>query len=235
MIPEWNSFINADCMEYLKEFPDNYFDLAIVDPPYGGVTQGGYMSNKMGGGVAKNRNDYHLGVWQYGRPSDDYFKELLRVSKNQIIWGGNYYASLLPDSQGWIVWDKEKPEGVSFADCELAWTSFDVATRIFKFAWNGMLQGDMKNKEAKIHPTQKPVRLYEWCLSRYAKDGDTILDTHVGSGSSLIACHETDHKYIGFEIDPVYYEKAKQRIDEASSQVNIFQLCGMEQMDISQY
>lgn len=235
MIPEWNSFINADCMEYLKEFPDNYFDLAIVDPPYGGVTQGGYMSNKMGGGVAKNRNDYHLGVWQYGRPSDDYFKELLRVSKNQIIWGGNYYASLLPDSQGWIVWDKEKPEGVSFADAELAWTSFDVATRIFKFAWNGMLQGDMKNKEAKIHPTQKPVRLYEWCLSRYAKEGDTILDTHVGSRSSLIACHETDHKYIGFEIDPVYYEKAKQRIDEASSQVNIFQLCGMEQMDISQY
>ena len=235
MIPEWNSFINADCMDYLKEFPDNYFSLAIVDPPYGGVTQGGYMSNKMGGGVAKNRNDYHLGVWQYGRPSDDYFKELLRVSKNQIIWGGNYYASLLPDSQGWIVWDKEKPEGVSFADCELAWTSFDVATRIFKFAWNGMLQGDMKNKEAKIHPTQKPVRLYEWCLSRYAKDGDTILDTHVSSGSSLIACHETDHKYIGFEIDPVYYEKAKQRIDEASSQVNIFQLCGMEQMDISQY
>ena len=209
MIPDWNSFINADCMDYLKEFPDNYFDLAIVDPPYGGVTQGGYMANKMGGGVAKNRNDYHLGVWQYGRPSDDYFKELLRVSKNQIIWGGNYYASLLPDSQGWIVWDKEKPEGVSFADAELAWTSFDVATRIFKFAWNGMLQGDMKNKEAKIHPTQKPVRLYEWVLSRYAKDGDTILDTHVGSGSSLIACHETDHKYIGFEIDPVYYEKAK--------------------------
>ena len=234
MIPKWNSFINADCMEYLKEFPDNYFSLALVDPPYGGVTQGGYMSNKMGGGVAK-RNDYHLGVWQYGRPSDDYFKELLRVSKNQIIWGGNYYASLLPDSQGWIVWDKEKPEGFSFADAELAWTSFDVATRIFKFAWNGMLQGDMKNKEAKIHPTQKPVRLYEWCLSQYAKDGDTILDTHVGSGSSLIACHETDHKYIGFEIDPVYYEKAKQRIDEASSQVNIFQLCNMEQMDISQY
>jgi len=235
MIPEWNSFVCGDCMDYLKEFPDNYFDLSIVDPPYGGVTQGGYMSNKMGGGVAKNRNDYHLGVWQYGRPSDDYFKELLRVSKNQIIWGGNYYASLLPDSQGWIVWDKEKPEGVSFADAELAWTSFDVATRIFKFAWNGMLQGDMKNKEAKIHPTQKPVRLYEWVLSRYAKDGDTILDTHVGSGSSLIACHETDHKYIGFEIDPVYYEKAKQRIDEASSQVNIFQLCNMEQMDISQY
>lgn len=224
MIPEWNSFINADCMEYLKEFPDNYFDLAIVDPPYGGVTQGGYMSNKMGGGVAKNRNDYHLGVWQYGRPSDDYFKELLRVSKNQIIWGGNYYASLLPDSQGWIVWDKEKPEGVSFADAELAWTSFDIATRIFKFAWHGMLQGDMKNKEAKIHPTQKPVRLYEWLLSRYAKEGDTVLDTHVGSGSSLIACHNSHHNYIGFEIDPVYYEKAKERIDEENAQINIFDI-----------
>ena len=120
--------------------------------------------------------------------------------------------------------DKEKPEGVSFADAELAWTSFDVATRIFKFAWNVMLQGDMKNKEAKIHPTQKPVRLYEWCLSRYAKDGDTILDTHVGSASSLIACRRTNHKYIGFEIDPVYYKKAKERIDTETAQVNIFDL-----------
>jgi site-specific DNA-methyltransferase (adenine-specific) len=224
MIPEWNSFINADCMEYLKEFPDNYFDLAIVDPPYGGVTQGGYATNQMGGGIARNRNDYHLGVWAYDRPSADYFNELLRVSKNQIIWGGNYYASLLPDSQGWIVWDKEKPEGISFADCELAWTSFNVATRIFKFAWNGMLQGDMKNKEYKIHPTQKPVRLYEWLLSRYANENDTILDTHVGSGSSLIACHNSNHKYIGFEIDPVYYEKAKERIDQENAQINIFDI-----------
>ena len=136
--------------------------------------------------------------------------------------GGNYYASLLPDSQCWIVWDKEKPEGVSFADCELAWTSFNLASRIFKFAWNGMIQGDMKHKEYKIHPTQKPVALYEWLISRFANTGDTILDTHVGSASSLIACHNTNHKYVGFEIDPVYYKAAKKRLDQETAQMNIF-------------
>lgn len=217
-------FYNMDCMVGMKEFPDKYFDLAIVDPPYGGVTQGGYMTNQMGGGVAKNRNDYHLSLWQCDKPSKEYFEELERVSKNRIIWGGNYYASLLSDSQCWIVWDKEKPEGVSFADVELAYTSFNKASRIFHFAWNGMLQGDMKNKEYKIHPTQKPIALYEWLLNRYAKDGDIILDTHVGSASSLIACRNTNHKYVGFEIDEKYYRKAKKRLDQASAQMNIFDL-----------
>lgn len=215
-------FYNMDCMVGMKEFPDKYFDLAIVDPPYGGVTQGGYMTNQMGGGVAKNRNDYHLSLWQCDKPNKTYFDELMRVSKAQIIWGGNYYASLLPDSQCWIVWDKEKPEGISFADCELAWTSFNLASRMFKFAWNGMIQGDMKHKEYKIHPTQKPIALYEWLLNRYAKDGDIILDTHVGSASSLIACRNTNHKYVGFEIDEEYYRKAKKRLDQASAQMNIF-------------
>ena len=216
-------FYNMDCMQGMKEFPDKFFDLAIVDPPYGGVTQGGYMTNQMGGGVAKNRNDYHLSLWACEKPNKEYFSELQRVSKNQIIWGGNYYASLLKDSQCWIVWDKEKPEGISFADVELAWTSFDLAARIFRFAWNGMIQGDMTNKEYKIHPTQKPVRLYEWLLGKYAKPGDTILDTHVGSASSLIACYNTNHKYVGFEIDKTYYDAAKKRLDAATSQTNIFQ------------
>lgn len=223
MIPEWNSFINADCMEYLKEFPDNYFDLAIVDPVYGDVTQGGYMCGK-GGEHAAKRIDYHLSLWNQEKTGVDYFQQLFRVSKNQIIWGGNYFADFLPVSQGWIVWDKCHPEGITFADCELAYTSFDVATRIFKFMWNGMLQGDMKNKECRIHPTQKPVALYEWLLSKYAKDGDTILDTHVGSASSLIACRKTNHKYIGFEVDKVYYEKAKKRLDAETAQVNVFDL-----------
>lgn len=138
--------------------------------------------------------------------------------------GGNYYASLLADSQCWVVWDKEKPEGVSYADCELAWTSFDQAARIFRFAWNGMIQGDMKNKEYKIHPTQKPVALYKWLIDRFAKPGDIILDTHVGSASSLIACYETGHKYVGFEIDETYYAMAKQRLDDAEAQVNLFSL-----------
>ena len=219
-------FYNMDCMQGMKEFPDKYFDLAIVDPPYGGVTQGGYMTNQMGGGVARNRNDYHLSLWQCERPNKEYFEELQRVSKNQIIWGGNYYASLLPDSQCWIVWDKEKPENFSFADCELAWTSFDLASRIYKFAWNGMIQGDMKHKEYKIHPTQKPVRLYEWLIGKYAKDGDIILDTHVGSASSLIACHNTNHKFVGFELDEEYYRLAKKRLDQETAQMNIFDWMG---------
>ncbi len=227
MIPEWNSFINADCMEYLKEFPDNYFDLAIVDPVYGDVTQGGYMTNNKGqriGTGKANSKGYYAGLWNQEKTGVDYFQQLFRVSKNQIIWGGNYFASMLPDSQGWIVWDKCHPEGITFADCELAYTSFDVATRIFKFMWNGMLQGDMKNKECRIHPTQKPVALYEWLLNKYAKDGDTILDTHVGSASSLIACRKTNHKYIGFEIDETYYQQAKKRLDAENAQVNVFDL-----------
>lgn len=214
-------FYNMDCIEGMKQFPDNYFDLAIVDPVYGGVTQGGYMQGK-GGEYAAKRRDYHLGLWNQEKTGSDYFKELLRVSKNQIVWGGNYFCSNLPESQGWIVWDKKHPEGVTFADCELAWTSFDVATRIFRFMWNGMLQEDMKNKEYKIHPTQKPVRLYEWILQNYAKDGDIILDTHVGSGSSLIACHNTKHKYVGFEIDKIYFAKTKARIEAETAQTTIF-------------
>ena len=215
-------YFNMDCIKGMKEFPDKYFDLAIVDPPYGGVTQGGYMQNKMSGGVAKNRNDYHLSLWQCARPDAAYFEELHRVSKNQIIWGGNYYASMLPDSQCWLVWDKEKPEGVSFADVELAWTSFDQAARIFHFAWNGMLQGDMKNKERKIHPSQKPVALYKWILNKFAKEGDTILDTHVGSASSLIACHEMGFKYVGFELDETYYKLSKERLEDETAQMNLW-------------
>lgn len=215
-------FHNVDCMEALKEYPDNYFGLAIVDPPYGGVTKGGYMFNKSGGGVARNRNDYHLALWQQDKPSQQYFDELRRVSKNQIIWGGNYFASMLPDSQCWVVWDKEKPEGVGFADVELAWTSFNLAARIFHFAWNGMIQGDMKHKEYKIHPCQKPAALYEWLLNKFATEGDIILDTHAGSASSLIACHKLGFKYVGFEIDPVYYEEAKKRLDAETAQTTIF-------------
>lgn len=215
-------YYNMDCMEGMKEFPDGYFDIAIVDPPYGGVTKGGYMRNQMGGGVAKHRNDYHLSLWQCEKPGKEYFEELFRVSKNQIIWGGNYYASMLKDSQCWIVWDKEKPDGIGFADVELAWTSFDLASRIFRFAWNGMIQGDMKNKERKIHPTQKPIALYEWLLSRFAKEGDKVLDTHVGSASSLIACHNMGFQYVGFEINETYYKLSKERLEAYEAQTSLW-------------
>lgn len=213
-------FYNMDCLEGMKEFPDKYFDLAIVDPPYGKVSQGGYMKNKVSGGVAKNRNDYVLNLWQQDAPNKSYFNELFRVSKNAIVWGGNYFVEQISrNSQCWIVWDKLKPRGVHYADVEMAWTSFDKAATIFRFTWNGMLQGDMKNKERKIHPTQKPVALYKWILSNYAKPGDKILDTHVGSASSLIACYDLGFDYVGFEIDEEYYKLAKKRLDDEMAQV----------------
>lgn len=213
-------FYNMDCMKGMSQFPDKYFDIAIVDPVYGDVTKGGWNSNK-GGGKAR-RNIYHTALWNQSKTGADYFAELLRVSKNAIVWGGNYFAEFLPSSQGWIVWDKRHAPGVTFADAELAWTSYNVATRIYRFKWAGMLQEDMKNKEHRIHPTQKPVNLYEWLLLNYADENAVVLDTHVGSASSLIACHNLKHKYVGFEIDPVYYEAAKKRLEQETSQKTIF-------------
>lgn len=220
-------YYNMDCMQGMKEFPDKYFALAIVDPPYGGVKQGGYMTNKVSGGVARNRNDYVLDLWQQTAPSQDYFDELFRVSKNAIIWGGNYFIEQIArNSQCWIVWDKQKPEGVGYADAELAWTSFDQATKMFRFTWNGMLQGDMKNKERKIHPTQKPKQLYKWLLSNFAKPGDIILDTHVGSASSLIACEEMGFNYVGFELSENYYKFSRERLDKHKQQISLVDLIG---------
>lgn len=135
---------------------------------------------------------------------------------------------MLYDTQCWLVWDKVKPHTFSFADIEIAWTSFDKASKIFRFAWNGMLQGDMKNKEYRIHPSQKPVALYKWILSKYAKEGDIILDTHVGSASSLIACHQMGFKYVGFEIDEEYYKQAKQRLEDETAQMNFFDMGWMK-------
>ena len=206
----------------MKEFPDKYFELAIVDPIYGDVTQGGYTSNPHTTDKLAKAIDYHLSIWSQQKTPREYFKELFRVSKNQIIWGGNYFqTSINSDSQGWIVWDKENGDN-NFADCELAWTSFNRATRQFTFRWAGMLQGNMKNKESRIHPTQKPVALYEWLLKNYAKQGDKILDTHVGSASSLIACHKMGFDYIGSELDPDYFKAATERLEAIKSQTTLF-------------
>lgn len=217
-------FYNMDCMNGMKEFPDKFFDLAIVDVPYGIGENGNKNHSRSVLGISKDYRPF------YGEdlkaPGKEYFDELFRVSKNQIIWGANHFISRMPiDSHCWIVWDKENGEN-DFADCELAWTSFNSAVRIFRFRWQGMLQGDMKNKEYRIHPTQKPVALYEWLLSKYAKENDIILDTHVGSASSLIACHNTNHKYVGFELDETYYKLAKQRLDQETAQMNIFNYIG---------
>lgn len=143
------------------------------------------------------------------------------MAKNRIIFGGNYFLDYLGATSCLIVWDKAR-RGLDFADCEIAWTDIQQPCRIYEFKWNGMLQGDMKNKEERIHPTQKPVKLYEWLLRKYAKPGDLILDTHVGSASSLIACRNTGHQFIGFEKDEYYYRISKERYEAAASQMNIF-------------
>ena len=158
-------------------------------------------------------------------PDAEYFKELERVAKHRIIWGGNYFLEYLGATSCLITWDKRR-RGMNFADCEIAWTDFKQPCRIFEWKWNGMLQEDMSDKEYRIHPTQKPVKLYEWLLNKYAKPGDIILDTHVGSASSLIACRKTGHKYVGFELDKYYFEQASKRLQAELNQVNIFDILG---------
>lgn len=215
-----------DCMQGMKEFPDKYFDLAIIDPPYGrkehgGRNRSGYVRQKNGSKIFVKDGQYENRKWDNEPPSEDYFNELMRVSKNQIIWGANHFISKMPfDSSCWIVWDKDNGNN-DFADCELAWTSFSTAVRRIKYRWAEMLQQNMKLKENRIHPTQKPVALYEWLLSRYAKPNDIILDTHVGSASSLIACYNTNHKFVGFELDEYYYKVSKQRLDAEMAQMRL--------------
>ena len=217
---ELKGFFNDDCMEGMKQIPDKYFELAIVDPPYGIGESGSKNHSRCKIATSKNYKAFHGDDLK--PPDDDYFKELIRVSKNQIIWGSNHFISRIPyDSSCWIVWDKDNG-ATDFADCELAWTSFKTAVRRFKFKWQGMLQEDMKNKEIRIHPTQKPVALYKWLLKNYAKPGDKILDTHVGSASSLIACHDLGFEYLGFELDPDYYRMATERLERHKSQLNMF-------------
>ena len=211
-------YFNEDCMIGMARYPDKYFDLAIVDPPYGIGESGKTNKTRCKLAVPKDYKSFHGDDLK--PPDGEYFKELMRVSKNQIIWGSNHFISRIPyDSPCWIVWDKDNSG--DFADCELAWTSFKSAVRKYEFRWNGMLQGDMKNKEIRIHPTQKPVALYKWLLTNYAKEGDLILDTHVGSASSLIACHQLGFDAVGFELDPDYYKASKERLQNIQKQITI--------------
>jgi site-specific DNA-methyltransferase (adenine-specific) len=210
-------YYNIDCMELMEKYPDKHFDLAIVDPPYG-IREDGHRENNRSK-LAKSKN-YHKALWDFPRPDYKYFDELFRVSKNQFIWGANNYPEYLKQSSCWIVWDKDNSG--NFADCELAYGSFKTAVRRFKYRWNGMLQEDMKNKETRIHPTQKPVALYKWLLSNYAKQGDLILDTHVGSASSLIACEDMGFKYVGCELDKEYYSQSIERLTKHLAQGKLF-------------
>lgn len=204
---------NEDNMELMARYPDNYFDLAIVDPPYGNIDAIGLNDNKKSGKQATKRKGYHL--FENIAPDNEYYIELERVSKNQIVWGGNYLGLC----GGVIVWNKN---GTAFGEGEIAICSTHKSVQIFEYTWNGMLQGDMKNKETRIHPTQKPVALYKWLLDKYAKQGDKILDTHLGSGSIAIACHDYGFELTACELDNEYYDKAIERIKDHVSQLTMF-------------
>ena len=207
-----------DCMAYMRTLPDNAFDLAVVDPPYGiGMDRG-----EIGHGVLAQTTKFDPKTWDRAPPAEAYFLELERVSRNRVIWGANHFISRYPrDSGEWLVWDKLNGEN-NFADCELAWTSFGGAVRLFRFRWAGMLQGNMRAKEVRIHPTQKPVALYAWIFSRYAKPGDRILDTHLGSGSSRIAAWDAGLDFVGCEIDRDYFEAQERRFQAHAAQLNLF-------------
>jgi len=206
-------------MELMARYEDNHFDLAIVDPPYG------INANLKRADTGKNKHikqkDYHVGDWDNEIPNKEYFKELKRVSKNQIIWGGNYFLDYLKATSCFIVWDKKNGENY-YADCELAWTSFKTSVRKFEWRWHGFLQQNMKDKQERIHPTEKPIKLYEWLLMNYAKDGDKILDTHLGSGSIAIACHNLGYDLTACELDKEYFDAAMKRINEHKQQIRMF-------------
>ena len=221
------SIYNEDCLQALKAMADKQFDLAIVDPPYGiGASAdsrvgGSYTVNL--GGVKKKvaAKAYTPKDWDFSKPTIEYWNELRRVSKNQIVWGGNYFASNLEDTPCWLVWNKRNGENNN-ADCELAWTSFKTAVRMFDWKWNGMLQQNMKNKEERIHPTQKPVALYKWILENYAKKGSKIIDTHLGSGSIAIACWDMGFDLTAYEIDKEYFDNACKRLETHKAQLTLW-------------
>jgi site-specific DNA-methyltransferase (adenine-specific) len=211
---------NIDCMVGMAEYPDKYFDLAVVDPPYG-IGENG-STNKTRGKLAKPKDYKSFAGGDIESPLINYFNELFRISKNQIIWGANHFISKIPfDSSCWIVWDKINSG--DFADCELAWSSYKTAVRKFQFRWNGMLQGNMKNKEIRIHPTQKPVALYDWIYSKYLPEGGKVIDTHIGSGSSRIAADKAGNiDFVGYELDKDYFDAQEKRWTEYKSQQRLF-------------
>jgi site-specific DNA-methyltransferase (adenine-specific) len=213
---------NEDNMELMARYPNNHFDLAIVDPPYG-IKEDGHRENQTRSKMAKSKK-YHNALWSQKKPSKEYFIELKRVSKNQIIWGANHLCDLFnAKSSCWIIWNKKCKGGNHFADAEIAYGSFDTAVRTFDFVWQGMIQGDMKNKEIRIHPTQKPVKLYEWLLFNYAKEGDKIIDTHAGSFSIGIACDNLGFDLTACEIVKEYYNDGLNRLEWHQKQLRLFQ------------
>lgn len=228
---ELNKLYNIDCMVGMKEIPSKYFDLAIVDPPYfKGPNKRVFYGRRVNKLNIKRHNYPTIEEWDI--PGEDYFKELLRVSKEQIIWGINYFDINL--GPGRIIWDKVNGSS-SYSDCEIAYCSIYDSVKLFRYMWNGMnqgksisegwiMQGNKKLNEKRIHPTQKPVLLYKWLLKEYAKEGYKILDTHVGSASSLIACHDLGFEYLGFEKDKEIFNLASNRLKKHEAQIDMFDI-----------
>lgn len=226
-----NIAYNMDCMDYMQSLSDKAFDLAVVDPMYG-IGENGSKS----GSRAKLAKRVDYKPVDDTPPSSDYFRELFRVSRNQIIWGANHFiAAFGRSSSCWLVWDKDNGN-TQYADCELAWTSFPGAVRKFKYLWAGMRQEKQgAGHQYRIHPCEKPIALYAWIFSRYAKPGDRILDTHLGSGSSRIAAYDAGLDFVGCEIDPYYFKAQEGRSQEHTAQKNLFlQIEEAEEMDHAQ-
>ena len=197
-----------DCVEAMKQYPDKHFSLAVCDPPYG-IN----INHNMGRRKGDKPSGYKKAYWDNETPSEKYFKELFRVSENQIIWGGNYFTDYLNPSSCWLLWDKMFSEDVTFAQYEMAWTSFNTSAKKFT---------KHPNQLNRIHATQKPVALYDWIFKNYAKEGDLILDTHLGSGSSRIAANKANLDFIGFEIDEDYFNDSDKRFYQHVRQLTLF-------------
>lgn len=212
-----NKIINADCMDILKQLPDKCIDLVLTDPPYGIGEAAGKNKSRGNKAIAK---DYGNKDWDNSIPEKEIFNEIFRVSKNQIIFGGNYFVEYLTNSSCWLVWDKNNSG--DFADCELAWTNFKSAVRKYKWTWNGMLQEDMKHKDIRVHPTQKPLKLFEMILNDYSNENDLILDCFSGSGTTAVACHDLKRRFICIEKDKEYYEKSIERLKQAQIKQRLF-------------
>jgi site-specific DNA-methyltransferase (adenine-specific) len=204
---------NDDCIHKMLDWPDDFFDIAIVDPPYG-ININKNMGRKRG--EAKKHVEKS---WDNSTPDKVYFDELFRVSKNQIIWGGNYFTEFLPPTRSWLFWDKSVPNGMSFSDGELAWTSFDRVLRKINVPYSGFLG---KDQDGRIHPTQKPIALYSILIDTYCDKGDIILDTHLSSGSSRIAANELGYDFIGIELDKEYFDLSNKRFERYKKQGKLF-------------
>ena len=221
---EVNKIHNGDCLELMKEIPDKSIDLVLTDPPYGINVYNSVYKNR---GEYRSKNskarngNYKPCEWDKDIPCKDIFEHIFRVSKHQIIFGGNYFIEYLHNSPCWLVWDKNNGT-TDFADCELAWTNFKSSVRKYLWTWNGMLQHDMKNKDVRIHPTQKPLKLFEMILNDYSNENDLILDCFSGSGTTAIACHNLKRRFICIEKDYDYWKASCERLENTKAQLKLF-------------